>query len=164
MSDKPGHGGIHIASQVISGSVWGSWRPFRRPIAPGEQVAITFAWGDGRNRVYLNDALLADVYADFREEKPIDPVEPFGEYLAAVDTLQIGADRFKEDNTPMDASVLASVVIGDQPLPEAQSVPVILSFSDDTFKVPGISGKLVAGDRVTATMKASPGGTACVAA
>ena len=40
------------------------------------------------------------------------------------------------------------------------SVPVIGSVADDTFKVPGISGKLVAGDKVTAILVAVPGGKA----
>ena len=39
-------------------------------------------------------------------------------------------------------------------------VPVIVSIADDTFKVPGISGRLVAGDIVTATLVAKPGGKA----
>ena len=39
-------------------------------------------------------------------------------------------------------------------------VPTIRSVSDDSFKVAGISGKLVAGDTVSVEVKASPGGKA----
>jgi hypothetical protein len=42
----------------------------------------------------------------------------------------------------------------------AAQKPVIESVSDDTFGIPGISGKLVAGDTVTVTLRAAPGGRA----
>jgi hypothetical protein len=62
----------------------------------------------------------------------------------------------------MTTSVIGDIAVYDVPLNvyAAGNVQRIQSISDDTFKVAGISGKLVAGDEVAVTLVAEPGGTA----
>jgi len=155
-----GKGGIEISSDVMPSSVWGGWIPFDRKIEVGEWVTIAFTWDNGVNQLYLNGRPLKDRYgAGWDHDSKMVPNGSFGEYLRGVKTLRVGSDN-EVSNSPLVAGVVDGFEIHDKALAFAAPKPLIADVSDDTFKIPGISGKLVAGDTVTATLKALPGGKA----
>ncbi|MFA6147274.1 MAG: invasin domain 3-containing protein [bacterium] len=153
-------GALEISSDVMPTSVWGGWIPFNRKIEVGEWVSIAFAWDNGVNRVYLNGTELKEKYgAGWDNGSKMVNGGDFGTYLQGARTLRIGANN-EAENEPFHAGIIDGFEIHDRALTFAPSKPVIASVADDTFKIQGISGKLVAGDTITATLKAVPGGKA----
>ena len=155
-----GNGALELSSDIMPSSVWGGWLPFNRKIEVGEWVTIAFTWDNGVNQVYLNNQPLTEKYAvGWDHDSGMANKGDFGTYLKDARTLRIGADN-EVANLPLVSGVIGGVEIHDRALAFAPAKPVIGSVSDDTFKVTGISGKLVAGDTLTATLHAAPGGKA----
>ncbi|MFA6148385.1 MAG: invasin domain 3-containing protein [bacterium] len=97
---------------------------------------------------------------------PPSPVsKPFSYFLSRTAAFRIGVNSHPRKRhvaaSFLSQSVLDEFVFLAGEWPKGLGGEArILSVSDDTFKVPGISGKLVAGDKVTATLIADPGGRA----
>jgi hypothetical protein len=95
---------------------------------------------------------------------------PFAAFTSRAAALRVGINShpMKPGHgaaSPLSAATLDNlrVFAGEWPAGLARDPsarPGILSVSDDTFKVPGIGGKLVAGETVTVRLVALPGGTA----
>ncbi|GAB4242469.1 MAG: hypothetical protein OHK0028_21070 [Deltaproteobacteria bacterium] len=156
-----GVGAVEISSDVMPHTVWGRYMPFPRRIEVGESFTLALTWENGVNQVYLDGVPLARKYGTGWDHDSLMSTNggDFGVYLKDVKRLRIGADN-EVDNSPLVAGAVTGFEIHDQALSFAPSKPMIRSVSDDTFKVAGISGKLVAGDTITATLKAVPGGKA----
>jgi len=156
-----GVGAVEISSDVMPHTVWGRYLPFHRKVEVGESFTLVFTWENGVNQVFLNGAPLTRKYGTGWEHDSLMTTNggDFGSYLKEVKRIRIGADN-EVDNSPLVAGAVAGFEIHDQALTFAPLRPVIRSVTDDTFKIAGISGKLVAGDTITATLKAVPGGTA----
>jgi hypothetical protein len=157
-----GLGAIHISSDIMPNTVWGEWIPFNRKVNAGENIKIAFTWDNGVSNIYLNDTLLKQKYIGFGvldSKLMTEPVGKFSDYAGNIATLRIGGDK-EVNNQPMVAGVLGGFEVYDQALAPSVSLPVIASIVDDSFKKPGISGKLVAGEQVTARLVALPGGKA----
>jgi hypothetical protein len=155
-----GKGALEISSDVMPQTVWGGYLPFDRRVEVGEWATFAFTWDNGVNRVYLNGQELKEKYGSGWD--PASRMEnrgPFGDYLKSAVLLRIGADN-EANNTPLVSGIVSGVEIHDMALTFATGRPAIASIADDTFRVPGISGKLVAGDTVTATLRSVPGGKA----
>ncbi len=92
-------------------------------------------------------------------------IRPFAYFLSRAVTFRIGVISHPRTQDVaasfLSQSVLDNfVVLADEWPKTTVGTSKIRSVSDDTFRVPGISGKLVAGDRVTVELIASPGGKA----
>jgi hypothetical protein len=154
------NGGLEISGDNLPPGLWGGWVPFDRKVKPGEWMTLTFTWDNNVTRIYRDGVELKAKYV-----LPYDPADNvvaagrFGDRLADVRTLRIGADN-EVLNLPLLSGAIASVEILDQAIVPTSPKPVIRTVADDSFQLPGISGKLVAGQTVTATLVAEPDGTA----
>ncbi|MHC4946347.1 MAG: Ig-like domain-containing protein [Planctomycetota bacterium] len=157
--NRPGESGLLLYPGETG--PWGQWVPLGTKVKIGEWVHLAFTWGPdpGSSAVYVNGSKRPG-YADRHNSFPA-PSPDFSSFMGDVNRIVIGRD-FAGWQPLYDASI-GSVVISDvakQSFDLARMKPVITSVTDDTYQVPGISGKLVAGDTVTATLLAEPGGTA----
>ena len=143
-------------------SVWGTNIPFPIPVEPDEKVHIRITWGpDGpsSNRIYFNGVEALHYYLDGGESESTRT----GDFAAI---LPVGTDLRLGNSlqSPLVGSILYGVIIYDEALssdlPYGHGLPEIDSVTHDALEVVGYSGKLVAGDVVSATMKADPGGVA----
>jgi len=174
----------------INGSrLWSRQILLDREVQPGQWIHVDIAWDDGAKKYVLHvDGRLQDVTPKIYLEKTRkvlpDPrlgkktflipgkglssssvSRPFGYFLSKARTLRMGVNSH-----PLKPHVAASflsqsvldnfVVLADAWPQGLGGDSRILSVSDDSFRVPGISGKFVAGDRVNVTLVAAPGGTA----
>jgi hypothetical protein len=105
-------GGITIYSSTGAKDTWGLWVPFNQRLDVGRSYELRFAWGPEGNWIFLDGELLKAVYMDFfgREYRKNGGV-PFAPLLKDVRLLQIGADAFPRDNSPLDSSRLKSLTI-----------------------------------------------------
>ncbi len=135
--------------------VWGKrMLPIPGQIQVGKPFTLTFTWGP--DPVKDN--------AVFYEGQKINPSGdgPLTPYLAGVNRVVIGADlgggHFypKGDSKAVELKFM-KVAITDIP---AAVKPEIISITDDTFSVPGISGRLTTGDVVNVQLEAETGGLA----
>ncbi len=135
--------------------------PLRQPIAKGERVRFVVAWnGDQDGQIFVNGASLG---------VRTNPAAPFSQLAAAATKVIVGAEtdrRIPDGAYSMTHSPITDFRVYDVYYPDgnvpasASTAALIRHVEDDTFKLPGISGKLVAGDKVTATLAALPGGKA----
>lgn len=145
-----------------TGAVWGSIIPFPSSVRPGARVHIRITWGPGgpaSNRVFFNGQE-AKEYLMEDGKTASSRAETLSAFLPPKIDLIVGNSL----QSPASGTVIHGVALFDGILdpsaPFGGERPIISSVIDDTFKVPGISGKLVAGDTVTATLVAAPGGKA----
>jgi hypothetical protein len=156
-----GIGGLELSSDMVPASVWGGWLPLNRKIEVGEWFTLAFTWDNTVTRVYLDGKELKEKYgAGWDHGGKLVSEGAFGDYLKNVKTLRIGSDFETGSNNPLVSGLVGGVEFHDQALVFTAPKPVIRSISDDSFKVPGISGKLVAGDTVSVTLLSAPGGKA----
>lgn len=142
--------------------VWGRIIPFSVPVDPGEQVHIRISWGpDGpaSNRIVFNGIEARHYYLpDGVTESPRDG--SLAAFLPDLVHLRIGNSL----QSPLYGTILYGTVLYDEvlapDLPYGYGLPEISGVSHNGFEVAGYSGKLVAGDAITVTMVAEPGGTA----
>lgn len=144
------------------GSVWGGHIPFPFPVNPGDRVHIRITWGGGgsaSNRIYFNGQEAGNYYMPNGET--ISPrTGALSAFLPPTVHLKVGNSL----QSPISGTVLYGIALFDEVLdtstPFGGERPVIASITDDTFKVAGISGKLVAGDKVSVELVSAPGGKA----
>jgi hypothetical protein len=158
-------------SLVIWGSEYGKFSDvfgkrisLGRVVQVGEMVHLALTWGPGGakdNHVFING----------KEVPPDDPSQREGNltrYIGNVRWLKIGADStdpkmWPGGRNPIYGAAIYKIVVHDDVVTTfdlSAVIPTIRNVSDDSFQVARISGKLVAGDTVTATLVAVPGGTA----
>jgi biotin carboxyl carrier protein len=176
--------------EYYSGSLglWSPWIVLNRDVPPGQWIHIDLTWNDEKReyRLYLDgkevDArpkafarLTGSPMPDPREEvnrdlararrPPMYTARPFRDFLQRTKSIRLGVNTIPETpgkgTSPLSNAALAHFVVLANEFPSAlQPQAKILSITDDTFKTPGISGKLVAGDSVAVELLASPGGKA----
>jgi hypothetical protein len=174
----------------VNGSgLWSQQILFDREVAPGGWIHVDIAWDDAAKKyVFSVDGRAQDVTPKFRQVKsgkvlpdprldnaarlrwgkvpqPSSISKPFSYFLSRAAAFRIGVNSHpKKPHAAasfLSQSVLDDFVVLADAWPQGLAgVSRISSVSDDSFKVPGISGKLVAGDRVTVTLVAEPGGKA----
>jgi hypothetical protein len=160
-----------------------------REVAPDQWIHVDIAWDDGSKKyVFYVDGRPQDVVPKFFDGKrhtvlpdrrldknarrirakgspPSILSRPFGYFLSKARTFRMGVNSHPRKPhvaaSFLSQSVLDNfVVLADEWPKGLGGESRILSVSDDSFRVPGISGKLVAGDRVNVTLVAAPGGKA----
>lgn len=169
-------------------SLWSPRILLDREVQPGQWIHVDFAWDDAANKYVLYvdgrpqdtvpkryDAKRHAVSPDPRigvnrsragGKAPAPfPSRPFAYFLSRVRTIRIGVNSHARkpyaSSSPLSTAVVDNFIVLAEAWPKGiLDLPRILSVSDDTFRVPGISGRLVAGDRVHVTLVAGPGGTA----
>ncbi len=167
--------------------LWGPEILLDRGVTPGQWIHVDLAWDDGEKRYLLYvDGRLQDVSPKAYDRKsrtvlpdpriaandlmakthapPHFASNPFSSFLSRARTFRIGVNSHARApygaSSPLSNAVLDNFVVLADELPKGLGASAITSVTDDTFKVPGISGKLVAGDKVTAVLLAAPGGKA----
>ncbi len=176
----------------VNGSgLWSQQILLDREVALGQWIHVDIAWDDGARKyaLYVDgrpqdvtprayDAKSHTVAPDprldnamRRRRRDIPPpslvAKPFSYFLSRVRTFRIGVNSHPGTSHVVSSFLSQSVldnftVLADEWPTGASDAPKIRSLADDTFAVPGISGKLVAGDKVTVTLVASPAGKASV--
>ncbi len=148
---------------VGSTNVWGRIVPLGRRVREGETVTLGFAWGPGGNKVYVDGKELPPYLEDSSTAPPVKQDGRFADAITGVDRIRLGISRRGTDDKvwrhPMVEGAFLKIATFNSP-EDLSNKPVISSLTDDSFKVTGISGKLVAGDKVTVELKAVPGGKA----
>ena len=143
-------------------NVWGRIVPLGRRVRRGETVTLGFAWGPGGNKVYV-DGKETPPYQEDPSTAPAKQDGRFADAVTGVDRLRLGISRRGPDDKvwrhPMVEGAFLKIATFNSP-EDLSKKPRISSLTDDSFKVAGISGKLVAGNKVSVELKASPGGTA----
>jgi biotin carboxyl carrier protein len=168
--------------------LWNPWIVLDREVPPGAWVHIDLLWDDDAKRYeLLVDGRRQDVSPNryFDPEKGVVPdprtivIEEanragappgfrsleFSEIVKGVREVYLGVHANPRDPsrayTPLSNAVISNFAVYAGGWPPAYSgAAAIKSLTDDSFKVPGISGKLVAGDKVSVELVASPGGKA----
>ncbi len=174
---------------IHGAGLWSQEILLDREVLPGQWIRLDLVWDDAAKRYLLyfdgrpqdivpkyyhakDRKVLADRRQDvnarlvFSKLPPPSPVpKPFSYFLSRAATFRIGVDS--HPRKPHVASSFLSnavldnfVVLVDEWPRGLGAAPRIFSVSDDSFKAPGISGKLVGGDRINVTLVASPGGKA----
>jgi hypothetical protein len=169
--------------------LWSQQVLLDREVLPGQWVHLDIGWNDATKRYLLSvDGRLQDVVPKFynakrhtvlpdlrrdvnarlisRKAPPPSPVSrPFSPLFARAATIRVGVNSHPR-KPHVAASFLSQavldnfVVLADEWPRSLADVPRIASISDDSFRVPGISGKMVPGDRISVTMVAPPKGRA----
>lgn len=149
--------------------VFGFYIPLRWKVRPGDIVDLAITWGPdpGRdNRIFVNGQEVRS-FEDAGKKPAKARASTLARYLASVNRLRLGVDSgdggiYPAGRAPAVDTVFELVQLYDRPMTPAElgMLPTIGSVSDDSFQVIGISGKLVAGDKVTVTMTAQAGGKA----
>ena len=167
--------------------LWGDQILLDRPVKPGQWIHVVMIWDDAVKKYELFvDGRKQDVTAfhlhPHSQSRVIDPriganeaahqvgLPPafqsgnFSEILNDLDVVHFGLHtepgRPGEGWTPLSNAVLTNFTIRVDEVPSGPGPSRIASVTDDTFKVPGISGKLVAGDKISVEIFAAPGGKA----
>ena len=136
--------------------------PVGRAVGKGERVRVVLTWNGNAGQIFVDGRSLG---------VKTNPSAPFSELAAAASKVILGAET--DIRNPGGAwSMMRSAITDfrvydvsfpDGNVPDAPSTPsLVRQVSDDSFKVPGISGKLVAGDKVNVTLLAAPGGKASI--
>lgn len=150
---------IRLPESADGASYWESpYIPLGRTISAGQWIHVVMTWGPGANALYVDGRKIAAIA---REPHSMSRI------IGRADRLVVGGTPspkiFAVDGAyDMSVSPIRGFKLHDAIIPGGtRSTPsFITTVSDDAFKIPGISGKLVAGETVTATLVAQPGGTA----
>jgi hypothetical protein len=142
---------------------FGKYVSLGKEYQPGEPVRVALSWDLGRpeaNAIYANGKRA--VMCDYgRPPRVLGPAlnQEYATLFASAAFLRAGSDV--RNRNPL-RSLLTGVAVHDRPLTAGDpgAAARIASVSDDTFRVAGISRKLVAGDKVNVTLLAAPGGKA----
>lgn len=150
-------------SPNMEANVWGRWFQIPFPYRVGDLLHLAFTWGPDPprdNRVYVNGKQIPPFV--------LAPNRPLSELLPGVDRIVFGGDFGGGNFFPQADSPAVELRFLDYALDDSVKTsfdlsrmsPSIRSVSDDSFKVAGISGKLVAGDTVSVELVAASGGKA----
>ncbi len=142
---------------------WGRIIPIPEPIPLGKIFHLAFTWGPdpvNDNKIYYNGQELKPTVGRANTSLAF--------LLAGADRIVVGADFgtgyiYPQADSPAVELKFVRLAVSDvvkNQFDLSAIRPVIKSVEDDTFSVPGISGKLVAGNTVHVTLVAEPGGTA----
>jgi hypothetical protein len=142
---------------------FGYYNHLGRKVSRGEWIHVAVTWGDNPsdNNIIINNVpLILDV--------PMADRINFGQHIKGANELKVGADSTWTGKYPGGTDVLYNSVIDDLKIHDevvttfdlSRIQPEIRAVSHDAFAVAGYSGKLVAGDTFTVTLKAETGGTA----
>ncbi|HQT98640.1 MAG TPA: hypothetical protein PK416_12335, partial [Thermodesulfobacteriota bacterium] len=142
---------------------FGKYVSLGKEYQPGEKVRVALLWDLARpesNAIYANGKRA--VMCDYgRPPRVLGPVlnQEYAMLFASAAFLRVGSDV--RNNNPL-RSLLTGVMVHDRTLTAGDlgAAARIASVFDDTFRVAGISKKLVAGDKVNVTLLAAPGGKA----
>ncbi len=145
------------------GDLWGTRIALGREIPIGQNVRLTFTWGAGKNAVYIDGVPARGYYLD--NGKPAPRSAAPARILGGVDRVRLGISSlegayYPNGYNPLTSAIIYRFVLQDQPVAPSIGRPVIKDVIDDTFRVAGISGKLVSGDQVNVELHATPGGGA----
>ncbi len=158
-----------------------------REVLPGQWIHMDITWDDNAGQYYfyvdgrrqdsasksynpINKEILPDPRLGAKKEDEKNGTLsryrslPFGNILSKVTNVHMGVHTVQTRpgfgySTLNNAAVSNFVILVDE-LPAGLGQAKIYSLTDDSFKVAGISGKLVAGDKVSVELLALPGGTA----
>ncbi|MFA6148377.1 MAG: invasin domain 3-containing protein [bacterium] len=174
----------------VNGSgLWSQQVLLDREVVPGQWIHVDIAWDDAAKQYVIavdgraqdvapksydwkRHTVLPDRRLDTKRRlkpgnlpSPSSVRSPFSYFLARTATFRIGVNSHPRKPhiaaSFLSHSVLDNFVVLADGWPRGLGGEArILSVSDDTFKVPGISGKLVAGDTVSVILAAIPGGKA----
>jgi len=174
----------------INGSgLWSQQILLDREVAPDQWIHVDIAWDDAARKYVLYvdgrpqdvtpkgyhvashtvtpDPRLDNVMRRIRREIPLPSpaARPFSHFLSRAAMFRIGVNSHPGKShlvsSFLSQSVLDNFVVLVDEWPRGLGdVPRIHSVSDDSFRASGISGTLVAGDRINVTLVASPGGKA----
>jgi len=173
---------------AFGGGLWPSAILLDRDVAPGQWIHIDIAWDDAAKKYALfvdgrpqntapnsyrvsvpkvSPEPAAASYLPVAAQKgpPLLIVRPFGFFISQARTFRMGVNSHPRKpavaGSTLSHAVLDNFTVLSDEWPKTAAEPAkIVSLTDDTFRVPGISGKLVAGDMVTVELKALPGGKA----
>ncbi|MCL5966300.1 MAG: Ig-like domain-containing protein [Deltaproteobacteria bacterium] len=167
--------------------LWSPWIVLDREVAPGQWIHVDLTWDDaaklynlfidgrsvdaapklpdpttGRNLPDPREEVNRELAA--RNQPPMFFSRPVGDLLSKVRTIRLGVNSVPEvpgkGTSPLSNAVLSNFVVLVDELPKGLASSRIVSLTDDSFRVMGISKKLVAGDKVSAELVAAPGGKA----
>ena len=134
--------------------------PLGRDVEKGGKVRIVLTWSGNDGQIFVDGKSLG---------VKTNPSAPFSELAAAAAKVILGAETDVRNPGGAWSTVRSAITdfrvfdtsYPDGKVPDALSAPsMIRQVTDDSFQVPGISGKLVAGDKVSVTLLAAPGGKA----
>ncbi len=174
---------------VNGGGLWSQQILLDREVVPGQWIHVDLAWDDVAKKYLLAvDGRLQDVAPKAYDVKrhavlpdrrldvnarlkwgkaapPSPAPRPFSQLLSRAAVFRMGVNSHPPK--PHAAGLFLTQGVLDNFVVRADEWPrglgngsEIGSVTDDTFRLPGISGKLVAGDKVTVTLVAAPGGKA----
>jgi len=151
---------LTVWGKDYKGDLWGDRLFLGRQVQPGETVRLVFNWGPGKNGVWADGKEAVRYHLDgvgpaLRSGDP-------GTYLSRVNRVRLGISSQDGKYYPLGYNPLSGSTLFGFSLNDTTFVreSVIRSVTDDSFRIPGISGKLVAGDKVTVSLLAVPGGKA----
>jgi len=164
--DNTSESGIIFRGQIPDDQgLYGQHARFPVPVPPKRWSYVAVTWGPdpaAHNRVYLN-GIPAKGYFNI-DGTPTTPSSTLGKFIERARSLHVGTDIDGYD--AFYHGYVGEMEVRDEILTSfnipPRGLPAIRSVSDDSFKVTGISGKLVAGDRITVTAVVEPGGKASV--
>jgi len=147
-------------------SPFGDFVSLGRIVPPGETLHLAIVWS-GANRsmegIFVDGKRLRKYYSiRTGSPEPASASASMAGIAAGAASVRIGSDD--RGKHPYRSGPVVRMALHDRALSPGEldgtKVSGISSVSDDTFKVAGISGKLVAGDTVSVELVAAPGGTA----
>ncbi len=108
----PSRTGLNLYSETMPADVWGFWWPFPKDLKVGQEYRLEFRWSGEGTAVLLDGRELPASYGDFLGAEPLPRggKNP-GLYFRDIRMLQVGADPFPGDNSPMDANLVQDFVI-----------------------------------------------------
>jgi len=134
-----------------------------RVLAPGESAILSVAWSNvnpSSGGFFLDGRPLRNFYS-LASGTPIRSGTPanLAPLLAGAASVRLGTDE--RGKHPLVSNAIRRLAVHDRNMMASGTATVAIeSVRDDTFKVAGISGKLVAGETVTVELSAPPGGKA----
>ncbi|MBI5418658.1 MAG: hypothetical protein HZA60_01080, partial [Deltaproteobacteria bacterium] len=175
-------GGHYYANSL---GLWSPWIVLDREVPPGRWIHVDLTWDDDAKRYNLfvdgrpvdaspklPDPTAGRILPDPREEinrdlasrnwPPMFFSRPFADLLSRTRLIRLGINSVPEapgrGTSPLSNAVLSNFVVLVDELPKGLGKSAISSVTDDSFKVAGISGKLVGGDKVNVELVAGAGG------
>jgi biotin carboxyl carrier protein len=175
---------VHFRGQEFFRSgigMWSPWQPLQGPFKARQWVHFDIVWDDlagsylflvdgkrvnpaglifnHQSGLVVPDSRVVDNTRALTEGRvPYYRQGAFGALLADAETLRLGI-RTIPTNPDVGTSALENAVLDNFTI-YIGSLELVRSVTHDAFSIAGYSGKLVAGDMVTVTMAAEPGGSA----
>lgn len=108
----PSRNGLHLYSETMPPEVWGFWWPFPSDLRIGQEYSLELRWNSDGTAVLLDGKVLPSGYLDFLGKQGLHAGGGTpGVYFKTIRLLQVGADPFPGDNSPLDANLLIDFTI-----------------------------------------------------